>query len=152
MIIPGMNDVEQADLESMGVLVPEGVYLCKVEEAEEGTSDNQIPFIKFTFLITQPQEYAGKKLFDRVFFSQASLPFAKAKLAALSYDTSSAREFQPEQMRGRGVMLNVTHEQRFNKDGLPRTYATVTVWRKVGEGAPVPTVNQPANPDDDIPF
>lgn len=156
MIIPGMRDVEAADLEAMGAILPEGTYLATCTDAEEGMSNNN-PFVQFKFKVVQPQAFAGKNLRDRVYFTEAAMPIAKAKLEAIGYDTQSDRQFNPADVVNRGVMLTVVHDSVL-KDGLPRIYANITVWKKAGAGG-APQAGQPAMmntpavpTDDDIPF
>jgi hypothetical protein len=150
MIIPGMRDVEAADLESMGALMPEGWYVATIVEANDVVSPNGNPYVGFVFQIANGPQ-AGRKLNDNVFFTSKSLPIAKAKLSALAYDTSSERQFNPGDFIGRGVSIKVEHEEGRSRDGLPRTWATVTVWKKVGDAPAAAPTGQPGV-DEDIPF
>jgi len=149
MIIPSMRDVEVADLEQMGTIMPEGWYTATISEAEEGVSQNGKPFIQFMFTVANgPQQ--GRKIRDRVFFTREAMPIAKAKLTTIGYSTDQERQFQPGDFVGRGVSIKVEHEQGTNQQGLPRTWANVTVWKRVGD------MQAPAAPtagiDEDIPF
>jgi hypothetical protein len=152
VIIPNMRDVEVADLESLGTILPEGKYLCSVISVEPSEDGAQKPFLKFEFQVVGPADYAGKKLWDRVYLTNAALPISKAKLAAINFDTSSDRAFNAADFVGRGVMLTVAHRQGMNRDNLPRTFMDVSVWAKVGEGSTPPPAPVAIEPDDDIPF
>lgn len=148
MQIPSMRDVEAADLETFGAIIPEGVYTATVIECEEGISQSQKPFIQFVFQIANgPMQ--GRKIRDKVFITREALPIAKAKLTAIGYNTDQERQLVPAEFIGRGISITVVHEQGNNRDGLPRMYANVSVWKKVGAAQPAP---QPQGIDDDIPF
>lgn len=152
VIIPNMRDVEVADLEQLGTILPEGKYLCSVVSVEPSEESGQKPYIKFEFQVVGPADYAGKKVWDRCYLTNAALPITKAKLAAINYDTSSDRPFNAADFVGRGVMLTITHRAGFSKDNLPRTYMDVSVWQKVGEGTAPPPPPVAIEADDDIPF
>jgi hypothetical protein len=153
MIIPNMSEVETADLENLGVLLPVGKYLCSITEAEPNDNASEKPHIKFVFQVVGPADYAGKKIHDRCYLTSAAMPITKAKLQAINYDTSTDRPFASSDFVGRGVMLTIAHRAGTNKEGLPRTYMDVQVWQKVGEGTTAPVAAPVAiNPDDDIPF
>lgn len=151
MIIPGMRDVEQADLASFGTILPEGWYVCTVADAEEKSSQKGTPYVEFTFNVISPTEHRGKQVRDRVYFSTAALPIAKAKLSVINYNTDSDRQFNPADVVGRGVTVKVEHESGFNKEGLPRVFANVTIWQKSGADGAAPPPSAPGA-DDDIPF
>jgi hypothetical protein len=153
MIIPNMSDVEKADLENLGVLLPIGKYLCTIIEAEPNENASEKPHIKFVFQVVGPADFAGKKIHDRVYLTTAAMSITKAKLEAINYDTSTDRPFAAGDFVGRGVMLSITHRQGTSKEGLPRTYMDVQVWQKVGEGTTAPVAAPVViDPDDDIPF
>lgn len=151
MIIPSMRDVEKADLENMGVLLPEGKYLCTIVEVTESEPQDK-PHLQFLFSVVGPADYAGQRVRDRVYFTQAAMPIAKAKLEAINYSTDTDRPFAAGDFVGRGVMLTIAHRTAMNSDNLPRVYMDVRVWAKVGEGATAPAAPVVIDPDDDIPF
>lgn len=153
MIIPNMSEVETADLENLGVLLPPGKYLCSIIEAEPNENATEKPHIKFVFQVVGPADYSGKKIHDRCYLTTAAMPITKAKLQAINYDTSTDRPFAASDFVGRGVLLSITHRAGTSREGLPRTYMDVQVWQKVGEGTVVPPAAPVVlNPDDDIPF
>jgi len=151
IIIPNMRDVEAADLEQMGAILPEGKYRATIADVETQTSQQGNEYLRFTFVISMPADHAGRKITDNVHFTQASLPISKAKLAAIGYVSEGDREFNPGDFQGRSLTIRVGHRAGINKDGLPRTYMDVTLWEKAGaqvsDTAPAPVVI-----DDDIPF
>lgn len=152
MNIPSMRDVEAADLQAFGQLLPEGEYVVTITDAEEKTSTKGTPYVEITFSVVSPVQYRGRQVRDRVYFSAAALPIAKAKFDAISYDTSTDRVFNPGDMVNRGCVIKVEHESGFNKENLPRTFANVTLWKKSGAtGTAAPSSSGPAA-DDDIPF
>lgn len=154
MIIPSMRDVETADLESLGTILPEGNYLCTVVECEPSAESEQKQYIQFVFQVVGPTDYTGKKIRDRCYLTTAAMPITKAKLEAIGYDTSTDRPFAAGDFLGRGVMLTVKHRQGMNKDNLPRTFMDVSVWQKVGEARTQAPAAAPVviDSDDDIPF
>lgn len=154
MNIPSMRDVEAADLQAFGQLLPEGEYVVTITDAEEKTSQKGTPYVEFTFTVVSPVAYRGRQVRDRVYFSAAALPIAKAKLEAINYDTSSDRTFNPTDMVNRGCTIKVEHESGFNKENLPRTFANVTLWKKSGVSTGATAAPSSSGPaaDDDIPF
>lgn len=151
MQIPNMSDIEKADLESFGALLPVGKYLATIVEVEEGESNNK-PYIQVMFQVVGPADYAGKKVRDRIYLTNAALPISKAKLEAISFDTSTDRPFSQSDFVGRGAMLTIVHRSGTTKEGLPRIYMDVQVWAKVGEGVAPTAPPVVLDPDDDIPF
>jgi hypothetical protein len=81
--------------------LPKGTYSCVVSDAKFGMSKaSGSPLLSLTFEINEG-EYAGRKLFGNLSFSQKALPGTKANLIRISPELVD-KPFQPKQLADSG--------------------------------------------------
>lgn len=93
MPVVNFTDVETSDFEAL----PAGRYLVRVETTEE-REGQKAPYLAVTYEVIEPEEYAGRKLFDNLSFSQKALFRFKGFLQAIGYtEEDLAEEFTWEE-------------------------------------------------------
>ena len=143
-------------------LIPEGSYTCKVTDVEEKTSSNDNEMWNVTWEVLDG-EFAGRKVFDRVMFTEKSLPRCKLMCAALGMDMRGRVNLTPELLLGRSCILHVEEDEYEDKNGkmVPKNSVPFGGFEPVdddGQNA-APMDDPPATPDgprplddSDIPF
>lgn len=90
---------------------PEGDYLVRVAEAENGKSGNNNPQTSFIFEIEQPKEYKGNKLYLHCPHAENSLWKLASVLTALGVDVPADElEIDTDDLVDRKMMAVVHHE------------------------------------------
>lgn len=109
---------------------PIGNYLAKVTAAEaKQSASSGADMISLSLEIRQPEEYAGRKLFDNIMTdgSTSGGGFGKQKLRGLGIDVDSTDEEIPdtqiaEQLLGAEVWVAIKHEARMGKNPSTGAY------------------------------
>lgn len=89
MKLNAINFDEVPDFEAL----PKGEYVCQVF-AHEIKPGKKAPFIEWQLLVTEPEQYKGRKLFHNTSLAPNSLGFLKSFLKACNYDWG--KSFNPE--------------------------------------------------------
>jgi hypothetical protein len=152
--IPNLSDVTPAG-EGFDPL-PAGWYNVRVENAEEVTASTGTPGIKMELAVTDGP-YTGRKIWDRMWISEAGAGFIVQKLQAMNYPIPQGEfDLDAIELIGRRCAVKVEPRTYTKSDGTQGTADDVKAYDKVaGPDLPV----SPAVPavggggvDSDIPF
>jgi hypothetical protein len=104
--------VDFTDTESTGV-IPEIDVLAAVDEVEKKTSDDSgKDYLAFTFKVTQPEEYAGRKLFHNCSLQPQALFNLRGLLEALGFEVpQGVMELDPADLLNEVCGISVVHEE-----------------------------------------
>lgn len=133
-------------------ILPEGEYLCEVENVGEGTTKAGDEMWSLRFRVLQ-SPYLGRCVFDNLVLSEHPQCKQRAKLIfkRLGFDVSQPLDVQPMDLMGKQVYLTV--EEREYK-GKRRNGVPFAGYRAVGEEAK-PAEVEPEKfdmPDEEVPF
>jgi hypothetical protein len=96
-LIIDMDEVEEQSFEN----IPKGTYDCVIEACEYALSNSSgKPMWKMTYTITDG-EFAGRKIFDLISFSEKAIPMAKGKIQRFAPEVLSKR-FDPKAIADSG--------------------------------------------------
>jgi hypothetical protein len=140
--------------------LPEGSYTCKVTDVEEQTSKAGNEMWAMTWEV-QGGEYHGRRVWDRLVFSDKAMPRVKLCCHALGIDTRGRVNLLPEMLLGRSCILHV-EEGEYERDGrmVPKNVVPFAGFESIDDdgqnlgapAAPPPTEGPPPVTDSDIPF
>lgn len=118
-----------------GGILPDGIYVARLVAWEEKTasSDSKI-YINCEFEI-QGEEYEGKKVFDRLFLTQAAMWRLKLFALALEFpQTDDASGFETEDLfrfaLSKTIRLKITQNTFQNKAGQNQTNNKILEYLK----------------------
>jgi hypothetical protein len=99
-------------------LVPEGDYLVEVDEVETKQSSTGKAMMTLQLTIKEPEEYAGRKLFDNMLLEGKALWRTKRELEALLGDLPKEQvSFDTNDLIGAQCMVYVAHRVWKKEDG-----------------------------------
>lgn len=70
--------------------LPVGAYYVEVQKASLDHGQDGKPFIQIETVVTEPEEYAGRKLRDRLYLNPDALWRAKKALRAMGFDVDGS--------------------------------------------------------------
>jgi len=100
--------------------LPEGTYPCQVSDVEEAFTRNADEMFKLVFEVTDG-EFAGRRIFDNLVFSDAALKRAKMILSRLGVDVSGEVDLTPDMLVKKQCLVSVAIEEYLDRDGNGRT-------------------------------
>lgn len=95
-----MNQVKEATFE----VLPKGTYTCIIESAEYGLSKEAQKPMWTLILAIVDGEYANRKLFNWISFSEKALPMSKATIMRIAPELLSAT-FDPKEIAEAGSLV-----------------------------------------------
>lgn len=96
--------------------IPEGKYLCTVENVEEARTQYQDEMWKLRFRVADGK-YAGRIIFDNMVFSEAALKRVKLICSRLGIDVSKELDLTPAMVKGQSCQLTVEIEEYEDAEG-----------------------------------
>ncbi|MFA5187101.1 MAG: DUF669 domain-containing protein [Patescibacteria group bacterium] len=146
--------------------VPAGTYTCRVSDVEETSTNDGADMWNLTFEIVVG-EYRGKRIFDRLVFSEKAMKRVKliCKRFGIDVDAAGEVEILPSMFLDKAINLDVEIEQQRDKSGAPKVdengkpkmgnKVTFAGYHEVSGSAPPPPASTPQAEtalDDDLPF
>ena len=129
-LVVDMDAVEAQSYEA----IPKGTYECVIEECEFMMSNSSgKPMWSLTLTITEG-EYANRKLFTNMSFSEKALPMTKTQIQRIAPDLISKR-FDPRKIAADGSLIGVTCRAKTkveNYEGEDRTRVQTLLAPKGG--------------------
>lgn len=111
----GDDDVYQYDPANSGggdfELLPAIVYLCTIESMERETAKTGTEMWKLTLIITEPDEFTGRRIWHRTTFGVKFDWTRKGFFAALGYDVSAPFAWSPKSLPGHQVGVLLGHRK-----------------------------------------
>ena len=94
-------------------VLPEGPYLCMIEDFKPGLSRNEKKKIEVTYLISEPSEYEGRKVKDHPSLEPNALFNIHNILRALGEDNETLKsgkfQVKPSDYLGRSIVVTISH-------------------------------------------
>lgn len=114
--------------------IPDGEYRCRVAEVEETATQMGDDMWNVELEVVEG-EYAGRRIFDRLVFSDSALKRVKLVCRELGIDVSGEVDLVPETIRGRDCIVTVVTEEYENRNGETKRANRVpfTGYRSVGD-------------------
>jgi len=98
------------------VQLPDGKYLCQVNEIEEATTQYADEMWKIRFEVIEGK-YAGRFIFDNMVFSEAAMKRVKFICSRLGLKVSGELDLTPGLLEGRKCYVSVLSEKYKNSEG-----------------------------------
>jgi hypothetical protein len=133
-------------------LVPEGTHVVYVDKTE--TRPGPKGDYTSVWLVIVGGPAGDRRLFDKLFWTDAALPVTVAKLQAAGLDTARKADWNAE-LIGCGFSVVVKHRKRRDNDEMEER---IVAWEPTGQAAPRAAAPAAApwaatdGIDDDIPF
>ncbi|MFH1680407.1 MAG: DUF669 domain-containing protein [Candidatus Eisenbacteria bacterium] len=96
--------------------LPEGHYLCRVDDIEEAETRNGDAMWKIRFSITEGA-YKERRVFDRLVFSNAAQERLAIFCTAFGLDSTGEVDLRPEMFIGKQVFLIVRQDRYTDRQG-----------------------------------
>lgn len=158
--VPNLDGVSPAggDFEPL----EDGWYNVRVIEVEEVMASTGTPGMKVTLQV-QDGPHAQRKIFDRIWVSEAGAGFLRQKLESLGMKIPSGSfSLEPASLQGRRCAVKTTQRAYTKKDGSPGISNDVAAYDKIA-GSDLPTgpdwrdelpegTAASTKSDDDLPF
>lgn len=100
--------------------IPDGRYLCEVEDVSQTTNRNGDEMWKLRFRVTDGP-YIGRAVFDNLVFSPMAHKRVKLVCRNLGLDVSGEVDLTPEMLYSKRCILTVYIRDYTDKDGETRT-------------------------------
>lgn len=150
------NDVPEAGEFSP---LPEGRYLCSVDNIEEDVTRDNDEMWKVKFRVEEGP-HKGRYLFDNMVFSAKAMSRVKLICSRLGIDVSGEVDLQPNMLIGREVLIDVEIEKYTDRSNQLKERNSIPFagyFRANGEGESAPASRSngqqaPPPSDDDLPF
>lgn len=148
--MPQINWPEVPDANSP---VPEGVYRVEVDTVNVSFNINKDEMWTVGFKIVSGS-YVGRKIVDRLVWSEKAMPRVKIAMSALGIDTSGVSNVTPDDIKGKRCVLDVVVVEKIDrKPGQePKTYHNNKVTFAGYSAIDTAHVPPPADDDEDLPF
>ena len=116
--------------------IPPGEYLVKVARVKEKQSRDGKAYWNLGLEVLQ-DAFAGRFVFDKLFFTPQALPRLKIILGALGIAVDGDLDVEPDDLLNRRAFVRVEHDQ-YSKDGAIQQGNKVTYdgYRAVKEPTP----------------
>jgi len=127
-----MAETEEATFEN----VPKGTYDCVVEEVEFKFSESSGQPAWYFKLTISDGEYAGRKLFYIMSFSEKALPYTKAALLRFAPKYANMPNFNPQKVADSGDLVGLAIRVRTKieaYEGEDRTRVAAVVAPKASD-------------------
>ena len=148
--MPKVNFSDVDDVQDYSPL-PDGRYLCRLEEANEATTQHGDEMWKLRFAVADGP-HKGRLIFDNLVFSPAAMKRAKLICSRLGLDVSQEIDLTPSMLKGRTCFVAVGTEEYQDSEGVSRKRNVVpfagyeNASKGNGETAP-PAAARPAEDD-----
>jgi hypothetical protein len=91
--------------------LPPLVYLCAIESMERETAKTGTEMWKLTMIVTEPEEFTGRRIWHRTTFGVKYDWTRKGFFAALGYDVSQPFSWTPKVLQGLQVGVLLGHRK-----------------------------------------
>ena len=115
MQMPRVNFADIDDCQDYSP-VPDGDYLCSLEEIEEKFSQNGNEMWVLKWLIIDGK-YEGRKIFDQIVFTSACLPRIKLLCKRIGLDVSGILDLTSEMMKHKYAVVTTFIEEYVSSEG-----------------------------------
>ena len=96
--------------------LPEGKYLCRLDNVEEASTKNGDEMWKLRFEVTSG-ENKGRYIFDNLVFTNAAMKRVKLVCSRLGLDVGGELDLKPEMLMERTAVVEVTTEDYEDEHG-----------------------------------
>lgn len=130
-----------------------GWYNVRVENAEETVASTGTPGVKLEFSVIDG-EFAGRKVFDRMWISPAALGFVVQKLQAMQYPIPAGEfDLEPIELIGRRCAVKVETRIYTKADGTQGADNDVKAYDQIaGSDLPITPAEPAPVADESFPF
>ena len=104
--------------------IPEGEYLVEVEKVEERSTNAGDEMWSLTFAVVEG-EYAGRKVWDNMVFSEAAMGRVKLICSRMGLSVKGEVDLKPSMLMGRRVIVDTYHEEYEDNDGNTKTKSSI---------------------------
>ena len=91
--------------------VPEGTYLCRIDEVREGTTRDGAPRWAFRLAVADGEHAGRTAAWDGFSWSERGVRRAKHVLSKLGFDTDGVLELEPDELLHRRVWAEIGLEE-----------------------------------------
>jgi len=133
--------------------LPNGTYLCILDQVVEATTkDGKNELWKLEWVVISG-EYADRKIFDNMVFSEKAMPRVKLICSRLGINTTGQVNLMPDELRGKTARVLVTIEEYTNDKGETRKRNSVPFagYERINDND-APEVEGKGFGDDEVPF
>ncbi|MFH1680633.1 MAG: DUF669 domain-containing protein [Candidatus Eisenbacteria bacterium] len=99
--------------------LPEGKYLCQIEDIEEETTRRGDPMWRIRFVVTSGA-HRYRWIFDRLVFSEAAKERLRMFCEAFGFETDGEVDLDTEAFLGKRVFLDVETSTYTDREGRER--------------------------------
>jgi|CXWL01.1.fsa_nt_gi hypothetical protein len=108
--------------------IPTGTYPCKIKEVvPTKTKDGKSDMFKLQLQVNEG-EYYKRIIFDQIVFSPKGMTFVKILCGALGYDTSKPFSVEPNDLKGKDVLVDVIQD---TYEGKPKNVVGMGGYHKI---------------------
>lgn len=118
--------------------IPAGEYTVEITAAKINEANQYGPRVELEYVIEQPQEFYGRKLWSNYNLNSTGISFLKRDLLVLGHDVQKAEQLPTalENITGYTAKVHVRYKPGKTKTGEEKEYQNIFINDLVDKGLP----------------